>query len=161
MLAIDCYSSFFISRQLAIRRSGCICSACDFDDRARAPRDDNPDGWRRNARLGESPGPVRIAPRQLFAVSDVVLLRPISSRLQGLMALWTGCIAGALLDADYVDKLRAAGFRDIEVVPTLVHGRDTVERWLESAQLPDDIDAATTLVEMDGAVANAFIRAKS
>jgi len=97
----------------------------------------------------------------LFAVSDVVLLRPISSRLQGLMALWTGCIAGALLDADYEDKLRAAGFRDIEVVPTLVHGRDTVERWLESTQLPDDIDAATTLVEMDGAVANAFIRAKS
>ena len=39
-----------------------------------------------------------LRPGGLFAVSDVVLRRPISPRLQGLMALWTGCIAGALVD---------------------------------------------------------------
>ena len=52
-------------------------------------------------------------------------------------------------------------FDDIEVVPTLVHGRETVERWVQSTQLPDDIDADTALAEIEGAVANAFIRAKS
>ncbi len=96
----------------------------------------------------------------LFAVSDVIMLRPISAKFQGMMALWTGCISGALLDVDYEEGLRAAGFRDIEVVPTFIHGREAVERWLESTKLPDDIDAATALDEMDGAVANAFIRAK-
>lgn len=95
-----------------------------------------------------------------FAVSDVVLLRAISPKLQGLMALWTGCISGALLDVDYENKLRAAGLHDIEIVPTLIHGRETVERWVQGTQLPDGIDADTALAEIEGAVANAFIRAR-
>ena len=61
---------------------------------------------------------------------------------------------------DYEEQLRAAGFHDIEIVPTLIHGRETVERWVESTQLPDGIDADTALAEMEGAVANAFIRAR-
>lgn len=101
-----------------------------------------------------------LRPGGLLAVSDVILRRPIPSKLQGLTALWTGCIVGALLDVDYESKLRAAGFHDIEITPTLIHGRKTVGRWLESAQLPDDMEAAAVLAEMDGAVANAFIRAE-
>src|ERR1035437_9461520 len=54
-----------------------------------------------------------LRPGGLFAVSDVILRHPISPRLQGLMALWTGCIAGALVDVDYEAKLQAAGFPGI------------------------------------------------
>jgi SAM-dependent methyltransferase len=101
-----------------------------------------------------------LRPGGLFAVSDVILRRPLSPRLQGLMGLWTGCIAGALVEVDYDAKLRAAGFHDIEIRPTLVHDRATITRWAESLHIPEGIDPASALEEMDGAVANAFIRAR-
>ena len=37
------------------------------------------------------------------------------------MELWSGCIAGALLESEYVGKLKAAGFTSIEVEPTRVY----------------------------------------
>jgi SAM-dependent methyltransferase len=100
-----------------------------------------------------------LRPGGMFAVSDVVLSRPISEKLQGLMALWTGCIAGALVDADYRVKLSTAGFTDIEIQPTLIHDRAAIERWAEDLEIPEGIDQETTLEEMDGVVVNAFIRA--
>jgi SAM-dependent methyltransferase len=96
----------------------------------------------------------------LFAVSDVILLRPISPQLQALTVMWTGCVAGALLDRDYEAKLRAAGFHDIAIEPTLVHDRASVEHWAESMDIPEGIDLARAVDEVDGAVANAFIRAR-
>jgi len=102
-----------------------------------------------------------LRPGGLFAVSDVVLRRPIPSRLHELMALWTGCIAGALVDADYRAKLAAAGFSDIEIQPTLIHDRAAIERWAHDLEIPSDIDPVAALDEMDGAVANAFIRARA
>jgi len=102
-----------------------------------------------------------LRPGGLFAVSDVVLRRPISPRLQGLMALWTGCVAGALVDGDYETKLAAAGFTDVEITPTLIHDRSALGRLAEQVEIPTDIDVEATLDEMDGAVANAFIRARA
>jgi arsenite methyltransferase len=34
------------------------------------------------------------------------------------MQLWTGCVAGALTDAEYRDLLAAAGFSDITISET-------------------------------------------
>jgi hypothetical protein len=76
------------------------------------------------------------------------------------MALWTGCIAGSLLDSDYRNKLDATGFVDIEIVPTLVHDRAAVERLTTSITLPEGYDRERALVGCDGAVANASIRAR-
>jgi ubiquinone/menaquinone biosynthesis C-methylase UbiE len=96
----------------------------------------------------------------LFAISDVVLQKELPEDLQGLMALWTGCIAGALVIGDYQDKLAAAGFTDAEVLPTLVHDREAVKRLATSIPLPDGFDQERAFDEYDGAVANAFIRAR-
>jgi len=43
-------------------------------------------------------------------VSDVVLQRELSDAERSDMALWAGCKAGALLEDDYITRLRAAGF---------------------------------------------------
>ena len=53
-----------------------------------------------------------LRPGGRFAVSDIVPLRPLAPELTGIVALWTGCIAGALLETDYVARLTAAGFED-------------------------------------------------
>jgi len=101
-----------------------------------------------------------LRPGGLFAVSDVVLLRPLSPGLSRLMGLWTGCVAGALRDTDYRAKLAAAGFHDVEVQPTLVHQRGDLARMAVDLHVPAGVDLEAALDEADGAVANAFIRAR-
>ncbi|MCJ7670527.1 MAG: arsenite methyltransferase [Acidimicrobiia bacterium] len=101
-----------------------------------------------------------LRPGGLFAVSDVVLLRPLSAQLMQLMGLWTGCVSGALLDAEYEESLDAVGFHDIDIEITHVHDRSSLASMASQLELPVELDIDATLDEIDGAIANAFIRAR-
>ena len=67
-----------------------------------------------------------------FAVSDVVIRRELPEAVRKSMELWTGCVAGALLEKEYVDKLRAAGFTDVEVEPTRVYTKEDAAEMASS-----------------------------
>ncbi len=100
-----------------------------------------------------------LRPGGRFAVSDMVLRRELPEELRKSLNLWTGCVAGALVEADYLSKLRAAGFQDIAIEPTRVYTReDTAEMASTSSCCGSDLGA--TLSALDGAVMSAFIRAK-
>ena len=101
-----------------------------------------------------------LRPGGLFAVSVVVLRRNLSPRLSEVVGLWTGCVAGALVESDYRRKLSDAGFTDIEIQTTHVHARADLEQLATQLDIPDDIDADAALDEVDGAVTNAFVRAR-
>src|SRR5262250_3035928 len=58
-----------------------------------------------------------LKPGGRFAVSDVVVRGDVPTDVRRSMELWVGCIAGALEDRDYSDKLRSAGFSDVEIEP--------------------------------------------
>src|SRR5689334_3401227 len=58
-----------------------------------------------------------LRPGGRFAVSDVVVRGEVPAEIRRSMELWVGCIAGALDEADYAGKLRAAGFVDVEIEP--------------------------------------------
>ena len=103
-----------------------------------------------------------LRPDGRFAVSDIVLLRPIPEELAGVVALWTGCISGALLDADYVTRLEAAGFVDAQVTLTRTFGVDEVRELageLDDGQLPPGLDREAAVTALAGAFASAFVRA--
>lgn len=103
-----------------------------------------------------------LAPGGRFAVSDIVLLRPLPDAAARAMRLWTGCVAGALLDSDYVAKLHAAGFTDTTVEVTRAYSRqDAIDlaATLDPEQLPADLDVAEVVTALEGAVASAFVRA--
>jgi ubiquinone/menaquinone biosynthesis C-methylase UbiE len=57
-----------------------------------------------------------LKPGGRIAISDIVTRQDIPAAVKESMPLWTGCIAGALSEDDYLDKLAAAGFEggDIE-----------------------------------------------
>jgi arsenite methyltransferase len=61
-----------------------------------------------------------LRPGGRFAVADIVMVKPISQEAQNQLALWAGCIAGALTMDDYKAKLANAGFGgiDIQIVRT-------------------------------------------
>ncbi|MEI2810248.1 MAG: arsenite methyltransferase [Nocardioides sp.] len=104
-----------------------------------------------------------LRPGGRFAVSDIVLLREIPDSLRGVIALWTGCISGALRDTAYVEKLVAAGFEDASVEVTRRYERAELEGMagqLDPAQLPAGMSMAEAVAALDGAFASAFIRAR-
>jgi SAM-dependent methyltransferase len=103
-----------------------------------------------------------LAPGGRFAVSDIVVLRPLPEPARRAMRLWTGCVAGALLDTEYVDKLTAAGFVDAAVEITRRYERQDLldlAADLRPEDIPADVDLEAIVDSMDGAVASAFVRA--
>jgi SAM-dependent methyltransferase len=54
-----------------------------------------------------------LKPGGRLQVSDIVWTRPVPEDVKGDMEKWAGCIAGALLESDYLAKIRAAGFEDV------------------------------------------------
>jgi arsenite methyltransferase len=56
-----------------------------------------------------------LRPGGRFAVSDVVVRGAIADDLRRDMALWVGCISGALEEREYAEKLRRAGFTDVSI----------------------------------------------
>jgi SAM-dependent methyltransferase len=103
-----------------------------------------------------------LAPGGRFAVSDIVVLRPLPEIARRAMRLWTGCVAGALLDTEYIAMLTDAGFVDAAVEVTRTYTRqDLVDMaaTLPPGQIPAGVDVNDVIDLMDGAVASAFVRA--
>lgn len=98
-----------------------------------------------------------------FAVSDIVLTRELPEPLVGVVGLWTGCIAGALVDRDYLARLGQAGFEDATIQITRTFDDDDVSQFadmLQPHEVPDGFDRAGLVEELSGAFASAFIRAR-
>ena len=62
-----------------------------------------------------------LKPGGRFAISDVVTRGEISPEIRKNILLWVGCIAGALDEQEYRDKLLAAGFEQVEMETTRVY----------------------------------------
>lgn len=57
-----------------------------------------------------------LKPGGRLQVSDIVWTRPVPQDIKDDMEKWAGCISGALEEADYLAKIRAAGFSDVTSV---------------------------------------------
>jgi SAM-dependent methyltransferase len=90
-----------------------------------------------------------------FAVSDVVVRGEVPDAVRHSMSLWVGCIAGALDECDYRDKLVAAGFEGVDMEITRVYSVEDARQLLTQAGI--DVDAIAPVV--DGKFLSAFIRA--
>jgi SAM-dependent methyltransferase len=97
-----------------------------------------------------------LKPGGRFAVSDVVVRGEVPADVRRNMELWVGCIAGALEETEYVSKLTAAGFADIELEPWRVYHVEDARAFLTDSGL--DVDQLAPQVE--GRFASAFIRAR-
>jgi arsenite methyltransferase len=96
-----------------------------------------------------------LKPGGRLAVSDVVVRGEVPANIRKSMELWVGCIAGALEEYDYRDKLYAAGFESIDVEPTRVYKVEEARDFLTAAGL----DADAVGPQIDGKFISAFIRA--
>ncbi|MCX7668536.1 MAG: arsenite methyltransferase [Anaerolineae bacterium] len=58
-----------------------------------------------------------------LAISDMVTDEPLPLALRGDAGAWAGCISGALPEREYLDLVRAAGFRDVQAQRSFSGGR--------------------------------------
>ena len=96
-----------------------------------------------------------LKPGGRFAVSDVVVCGDVPSEIRESVLLWVGCIAGALQDDEYVNKLAKAGFDKIAIEPTRIYQAEDARSFLSEKGV--DVDAIASHV--DGKFMSAFIRA--
>jgi arsenite methyltransferase len=97
-----------------------------------------------------------LRPGGRFAVSDVVVRGQVPADLRRSVELWIGCVAGALEESEYREKLTRAGFTDVEIEPTRIYRADDAHEVLASA----GIDPATVAPLLDGKFVSAFVRAR-
>jgi arsenite methyltransferase len=96
-----------------------------------------------------------LKPGGRFAVSDVVVRGEVPDDICRNVELWVGCVAGALQDSEYTDKLMKAGFAGIEIEPTRIYDVEDARQFLSGQGV--DVDAIAPQVQ--GKFMSAFIRA--
>jgi arsenite methyltransferase len=97
-----------------------------------------------------------LKPGGRFAISDVVVRGEVPEQIRKSMELWVGCVAGALSDTEYQEKLAAAGFDAIDIEPTRVYSIDDAREFLGAAGI--DVDAIAPQVK--DKFISAFVRAQ-
>ena len=97
-----------------------------------------------------------LKPGGRFAVSDVVTKGEIPPEIRKSVLLWVGCIAGALEENEYREKLAAAGFEGIDVEPTRIYSAKDALSFL----LDKGVDVESFGAQVDGKFMSAFIRAR-
>ncbi|HEX5528648.1 MAG TPA: arsenite methyltransferase, partial [Methylomirabilota bacterium] len=97
-----------------------------------------------------------LRPGGRLAVSDVVVRGPVPAQIRRSVELWIGCVAGALEEQEYRDKLAGAGFEAVDVEPTRIYRVEDAREFLQGAGL--DADAIAS--QVDGKFMSAFVRAR-
>src|SRR6266498_5332574 len=96
-----------------------------------------------------------LRPGGRFAVSDVVVRGEVPPAIRKSMELWVGCVAGALSDREYTDKLANAGFESVGIEITRVYDADDARAFLAG----EGFNGYELVNEVDGKFVSAFVRA--
>src|SRR5213596_3241909 len=96
-----------------------------------------------------------LRPGGRLAVSDVVVRGEVPAAIRKSVELWIGCVAGALGEHEYREKLAKAGFEAIDVEPTRIYRVEDAREFLAGS----GIDGALA-AEVDGTFMSAFVRAR-
>ena len=97
-----------------------------------------------------------LKPGGRFAVSDVVnRRRDVPEEIRRNIELWVGCVAGALHEDDFRDKLIQAGFEHVNIEIVREYRAADARQFLNDAGL----DADAIAPSVDGAFGSAFVKA--
>jgi arsenite methyltransferase len=95
-----------------------------------------------------------LRPGGRFAVSDVLVREGLPEPVKVSMAMWSGCVGGALEEEEFLALLRETGFESPSIEPTRVYTRDDALALLAGTGLEEGLAD-----EMAGRILSAFVRA--
>jgi arsenite methyltransferase len=97
-----------------------------------------------------------LKPGGRFAVSDIVTRGELPEFARRSLAMWAGCVAGALDEQEFLSLLREVGFVDASIEPTRVYTADDARAIIESAGL----DPSMVQDAIADRVLSGFVRAQ-
>ncbi len=97
-----------------------------------------------------------LKPGGRVAVSDIVVRGAVPAEIRRSVELWIGCVAGALEENEYREKLLRAGFVDVALDPTRIYRAEDAREFLLQAGL--DVEQAGPAI--DEKFFSAFVRAR-
>jgi arsenite methyltransferase len=95
-----------------------------------------------------------LRPGGRLAVSDIVTYGLLPEVVRNNLEAWAGCVAGALDETAYLDKMRQAGFTEVEVTAC---NFAEMEQWAELGEPPESVQY---LDELKGKVASIKVVAR-
>jgi len=104
-----------------------------------------------------------LRPGGRLAISDIVTYGPLPEVVRSNLEAWAGCVAGALDETDCLDKMRQAGFTEVEVT---ARNFAEVEQWAEldeAQEIAQDLDEAVVsefMGQLKGKVASIKVVAR-
>ena len=86
-----------------------------------------------------------LRPGGRFSVSDMVTEGEFPPQLRANINAWAGCITGALDQADYLQKMRRAGFTEVKVESRVSYGLEALDSLDEASRevVTRDVDWST------------------
>ncbi|MDR0786735.1 MAG: arsenite methyltransferase [Gemmatimonadota bacterium] len=96
-----------------------------------------------------------LRPGGRFAVSDVITREGLPQPVRESMALWTGCVAGALEEKEFIALLKEVGFENPGIEPTRVYTREDAAALIAGTGL--DLSLAD---QIEGRIMSGFVRAR-
>lgn len=96
-----------------------------------------------------------LKPGGRFAVSDILTRGEVLPEIRQSIMLWVGCVAGALDENEYLRKLAAAGFEQVDLETTRIYNVEDAREFLVNQNV--DVDAIAP--QVDGKIMSAFMRA--
>jgi len=95
-----------------------------------------------------------LKPGGRFAVSDIVTRGDLPTAVRESMPLWTGCVAGALEEQEFIGLLKNVGFENPSIEPTRVYSLDDAAALLKGTGLDPEIAS-----QVEGRIMTGFVRA--
>jgi SAM-dependent methyltransferase len=96
-----------------------------------------------------------LKPGGRFAISDVVVRGEVPQEIRKSMELWVGCVAGALSETEYREKLTTAGFESVDIEVTRVYDINDAREYLRASGIDGDAVAS----QVQDKFVSAFVRA--
>jgi SAM-dependent methyltransferase len=99
-----------------------------------------------------------LRPGGRMTVSDIVVDGDLPQSIRSRLDAWAGCIAGALDESVYLDKIRAAGFEEVEVLSRQVAAAEQVSEAEDGQALLDE--AGLSSRDLAGKIASVNVTAR-
>jgi SAM-dependent methyltransferase len=82
-----------------------------------------------------------LRPGGRLTISDIVLLKELPGFVKENIEAYVGCVSGAILKSEYLEKIEAAGFRDVRLIDEtafpieLITNDPTVKKMMDNLRI--------------------------
>jgi len=88
-----------------------------------------------------------LKPEGRFSISDIVLSDDLPDWIADNIYAWTGCVAGAIMETDYLQGLNEAGMKNVQVENRTIYDKATIKGFVGKYEFPMETESVDKLLD--------------